>query len=179
VSPCQQERKRVNDSPSNSKAHKGKCYSPQVGETPLPLPRGLGGTSVVPASASTAPAGASTDDPAAGASAPAAGTNSRPASSARGDGDRGFHLSEVARPPSLSSSSSSDDEFASASGGESPCYSCSRYSSLYCSRRSRHLSFFSFARAARSCSRHCAAQAAARARGVGGSDRAVFAVTLC
>jgi hypothetical protein len=82
------------------------------------------------------------------------------ASLARGDGGGGFHLSGVARPPSLCSSSS-DDEFASAGGGESPCCSHSQYSSLYCSKRFRHLSLFSFARAARSCSRLCAARPAA------------------
>jgi hypothetical protein len=34
-------------------------------------------------------------------------------------------------------------------------------------------------RAARSCSRRCTARAAARARGVGRSDRAASTVTLC
>jgi hypothetical protein len=80
-------------------------------------------------------------------------------------------------PPSLSSSS--NDESTSASGGESPHCSHSRYSVLYCSRCSRHLIFCSLARAARSRSRRCAARPAARARGVGGSDRAVFTVTIC
>jgi hypothetical protein len=128
---------------------------------------------------SIAPAGTSTNDLAADASTPTAGTNSTAASSAHVDGGGGFHLSGVARPPSLSSSSSSNDEFAGASGRESPCCSRSRYSSSYCSRRSRHLRFFSFVRAARSCSRHHAVRAAARARGVGGSDRTVCTVTLC
>jgi hypothetical protein len=138
----------------------------------------MGGTSVTPAGASVAPAGASTDGLAVGTSTPTTGTNSTAASSARGDGGAGSHLSEVVRPPSLSSSSS-DDEFASASGGESPYCSCNRYSSLYCSRCSRRLSLFSFAHAARSRSRRCAARPAAWARGVGGSDRAVLTVTLC
>jgi hypothetical protein len=34
-------------------------------------------------------------------------------------------------------------------------------------------------RATRSCSRRCAAHARARARGVGGSNRAAFKVTSC
>jgi hypothetical protein len=34
-------------------------------------------------------------------------------------------------------------------------------------------------RVARSCSRHCATHARARARGVGGSDRAASTVTRC
>jgi hypothetical protein len=84
--------------PSKSKAREGRCCSPQVGETPLPLARGLGGTSVAPAGISSAHAGASTDSPAAGASAPTAGTNSTAASPARGDRSRGFHLSRVALP---------------------------------------------------------------------------------
>jgi hypothetical protein len=176
--PGSKKSKKVNYRPSKSKAREGRCCSPQVGESLLPLPRGLGGTSVAPAGASATSAGASTDCPVAGASAPAAGTNSMAASSARGDGGRGFHLSEVARPPSLSSSSS-DDEFVGASGRESPCYSCSQYSSLYCFRCSRRLILFSFARVARSYSHRCAARPAARARGVGGSDRAAFTVTLC
>jgi hypothetical protein len=100
------------------------------------------------------------------------------ASSACGDGGVGFHLSRVARPPSLSSSSS-DDKFTYVSGGESPYCSCSRYSSLYCSRHSRRLSVFSFARVARSCSRHYMAWTATRAQGVGESGRTTFTVTLC
>jgi hypothetical protein len=44
--------------------------------------------------------------------------------------------------------SSSDDEFSCAGGGESPCCSCSQYSSFYCSRRSRRLIFLSFTRVA-------------------------------
>jgi hypothetical protein len=91
---------------------------------------------------------------------------------------RGIPPIIIGPPPSLSSSSS-DDEFADASGGESPYCLRSRYSSLYYSRRSRRLSLFSFARAARSCSRHCVARPVARARGVGGSDRAAFTVTIC
>jgi hypothetical protein len=82
-------------------------------------------------------------------------------------------------PPFLPSSSSSDDDLAGVPGGESPCCSRSRYSSLYCSRHSRRLSLLSFARAARSCSLRCAARVADRAWGVGGSDRAACTVTLC
>jgi hypothetical protein len=139
----------------------------------------LGGLGVPP-SRLPAPAGASTDDPVAGASALATSTRSMAAPAAYGDGGGGFHLSGAARPPSLSSSSSSsDDEFAGASGGESPCYSRSRYSSSYCSRCSRHQSLLSFARAARSYSRRCAARAADRARGVGESDHTACTVTRC
>jgi hypothetical protein len=95
---------------------------------------------------------------------PATGTNSTAASS------------NVVRSPSLSSSS--NDEFTSVGRGESPCCSRSQYSSLCCSRRSRRPSFFSFARAARSCSRCYAARPAAQARGVGRSDRTAFTVTI-
>jgi hypothetical protein len=153
VSPCQQESKRVSNRPSKPKACEGRCCSPQIGQSLLSFPRELGGTSVAIVGISAAPIGASTDDPAAGTSTPAAGANPMAASSACGDGGVGFHLSGVARPPSLSSSSS-DDEFTYVSGGESPYCSRSRYSSLYCSRHSRRLSVFSFARVARSCSRH-------------------------
>jgi hypothetical protein len=83
-----------------------------------------------------------------------------------------------ARHPPLSSSSSSD-EFSGVAGGESSYCSCSRYSSLCCSRRSRRRIFPSFLRVARSCFRRCAARAAARARGVGGSDHAASNITLC
>jgi hypothetical protein len=77
----------------------------------------------------------------------------------------------------LSSSSDGDDEFASASGGESPCCLRSRYSSSYYSKRSRRLSLLSFARAAHSCSHRYSAQAIDRAWGVGGSDRVACMVT--
>jgi hypothetical protein len=92
-------------------------------------------------------------------------------------GGAGSHLWEVVRSPSLSSSS--DDEFANAGEGESPCCSRSRYSSLCCSWRSHLLSFISFALTTRSCSRCCAARSAARARGIGRSDRAAFTITIC
>jgi hypothetical protein len=82
-----------------------------------------------------------------------------------------------ARPLSLSSSSSSD-EFSGIAGG-SPCCSRSPYSSLSCSQRSRRWILLFFPRAARSCSRRYAARAAARARGVGGSDHAASTITLC
>jgi hypothetical protein len=130
---------------------------------------------VVLTDAYAAPAGASTNDPTAGASSVAA-------SVAYGDGGGGFHLSRGARPPSLSSSSSSSvEEFSGVAGvgGESPCCLRSRYSSLSFSRCSRCRILLSFLRAARSCSRRCAAWAAARAQGVGGSDRAASTVTLC
>jgi hypothetical protein len=52
-------------------------------------------------------------------------------------------------------------------------------SSSCCSRRSRRLIFFSFTRAAHSCSHCCAARPAARARGVGGSDHVALTVTNC
>jgi hypothetical protein len=78
----------VSDCPSKSKVCGEKCYSPQIGESPLPLPRGLGGTSAAPTGASVAPAGTSSDGPAAGGSASASGTNSTAALSARGDGAR-------------------------------------------------------------------------------------------
>jgi hypothetical protein len=152
--PVDEKAKGMSAIPSKSKAREGKRYSPQVGEAPLPLPRGL---------PPPAPAGTSTDNPTAGASAPAVGTNSTAASAARGDGGGGFHLSGAARPPSLPSSSS-DDEFTGASGGGGEGLRCSRsrYSSSYCSRRSRRLILLSFACAARSCSRCCVARAAAR-----------------
>jgi hypothetical protein len=112
--------------------------------------------------------------PVAGAPAPALGAVSSTASTALGEGGAGSHLSGGARPPSLSSSSSSDDEYSEVAGEESPSCSRSRNSSLLCSWRSHHQILFSFLRAARSCSRRCAACARARARGVGGSDRAEF-----
>jgi hypothetical protein len=63
------------------------------------------------------------------------------------------------RPPSLSSSSSSpDDKYTEVAGGEGPCCSHSRNSSSLCSQRSRRQILRSL-RAARSCSRHCAARA--------------------
>jgi hypothetical protein len=173
--------------PLEIKDARGKCCSSQVGEALLPLPRRFGGT-VVPVGAVVALTGAttvladsSTDDPVAGATAPTVGACSMASSVARGDGGRGLHLSggPPPPPPSLSSSSSSDDKFTGVVGGESPCCSRSRYSSLCCSRCSHRLILLSFAHAARSCSRHCAARAGARAQGVGRSDRAASTVTLC
>jgi hypothetical protein len=122
-------------------------------------------------------ASTSSNGPAAGGSTPASGTNSTGTPLVHGDGGAGSHLSEVVCSPSLSSSS--DNKFTSAGGGENPCCSRSHYSSLCCSRCSRRLIFFSFARAARSCSRYYVARLAARARGVNGSDRAGFTVTIC
>jgi hypothetical protein len=113
------------------------------------------------------------------APAPAPGAVSSAASAALGEGAAGSHLSGRARPPSLpSSSSSSDDEYSEVTGEESPCCSRSRNSSLFCSRRSRRRILFSL-RAARSYSCCCATRVRARARGVGGSDRVVFTVTIC
>jgi hypothetical protein len=121
----------------------------------------------------------STVRPTVGASAPAVGAYSSAASAALGDGGGGFHLSARARPPSLSSSSTSpDDAFSGVTGGESPYCSRSWNSSLSCSRRSRRRILLSFLCAARSCSHRYAARAAARARGVRGSDHAESTVTL-
>jgi hypothetical protein len=156
------ENERGSDCPSKSKGREERRCSPKLENPRFLFLEGWGGTSAAPAGASVAPTGASTINPAVGASTLTPGINSTAAPSARGDGDAGSHISEVVRSPSFSSSSS-DDEFAGAGGGESPCCSCSRYSSLYCSRCSRRLSFFSFTRAARSCSRRCAARPAARA----------------
>jgi hypothetical protein len=86
---------------------------------------------------------------------------------------------EPATPSLSSSSSSSDDEFSGVAGGESRCCSRSQYSSSCYSRRSRRQILHSFLRAAFSCSRHYTAQAAAQARGDGGSDREASTVTLC
>jgi transposase InsO family protein len=52
-----------------------------------------------------------------------------------------------------------DDDYSSILGEESPCCSRSRNSSLLCSRCSRRRMLHSFLRAARSCSRRCAARA--------------------
>jgi hypothetical protein len=166
----------------------GKYSLPQIGEALLPLSLGLGGTTVAPVSdavalagapaalagTSAALAGSSNDGPVAGASTPTMGAFSTAASAARGDRGEGFHLSGGlapcrSSPPTMSSL---------ASQGESPCCSRSRYSSLSCSCRSRRWTLLSFARAAPSCSRRCAARAAVRARGVGGSDHVASTVTL-
>jgi hypothetical protein len=99
-------------------------------------------------------------------------------STALGEGGAGSHLSGRAHPPSLSfSSSSSDGEYSEVAAEKSPCCSRRRNSSLFCPRCSRHRILFSFLRVARSCSRCCAARA--QVRGVGGSDRAAFTVTIC
>jgi hypothetical protein len=131
----------------------------------------------VRAGASAVRAASSTDCPAAGASAPITDACSSASSAALAEGGEGFHLSG-GPPPSLSSSSSSpNDEFSGVADGESPYCSRSRYSSSRCSLRSRRRILFSFLRAARSCSRRCAAWATSRARG--GSDREASTVTLC
>jgi hypothetical protein len=110
----------------------------------------------VRAGTSTACTASSVDRPAAGAPAPAPGTCS---SATLGEGGAGSHLSGGACPPSLSSSSAPDDQYSEVVGGESPCCSHSRNSSSFCSQRSRRRILFSFFRAARSCSRSCAARA--------------------
>jgi hypothetical protein len=75
-----------------------------------------------------------------------------------GRGGEGSHLLGGVRPPSLSSSSSPpDNEYSSVPGEESPCYLRIRNSSLLRSRRSRRRTLCSLLRAARSCSRRCAA----------------------
>jgi hypothetical protein len=131
------------------------------------------------AGASVARAVSSTDCPTVGTSVPAAGIFSSTASAALDDGGGGFHLSGGARPLSLSSSSSSsDDEISRVAGGESPCCLRSRYSSLYCSRRSHRRILLSFLCAARSYSRRCATRATARARGVSELDREASTITL-
>jgi hypothetical protein len=98
-----------------------------------------------------------------------------------GEGGEGSHYSGGARPPSLSSSASTspDDEYTEVPGEEIPCCSRSRNSSLLRSRRSRCRMLRSFLGAARSCSHRCATRAHARARGVGGSDRATFTALIC
>jgi hypothetical protein len=118
------------------------------------------GTSAARAGTSVACATSSVDRPVAGASAPAPGASSSAASAALGEGGVGSHLSGGACPPSLSSSSSSSDsEYSDVAGGESPCCSRRRNSSSLHSRRSHRRIPRSFLRAARSCSRRCAARA--------------------
>jgi hypothetical protein len=175
---CQQKKGKGEQLPLEIEGARGEARLTSNWRIPASSSLRVGGTSATPSGASVVPAGTSSDSPAAGDSAPASGIDSTAAPAALGDGGAGSHLSEVVRSPSLSSSSF-DDEFASAGGGESPWCSRSRYSSLCCSRRSHRLIFFSFMRAARSCSRCCAVRSAARARGVGGSDRAAFTVTNC
>jgi hypothetical protein len=183
----------MNTSPSKSGVHWEVATYLRVEKPRFLFLEGSGGTAGLPVVAAVAPAGvpavltgasamraaSSTDRPAADILAPAAGTCSTAASAARGDGGERFHLSGAACPPSLSSSSSSSDEFSGVAGGESPCCSRSRYSSLSRSQRSRRRIPFSFLRAARSCSRCYAARVAALARGIGGSKRTASTVTLC
>jgi hypothetical protein len=142
-------------------------------------PAACAGPPAVHAGTSTVCAASSVDRPAAGASAAAPGACSCAARAALGEGGAGSHLSGGACPPSLSSSSSSDDEPSEVAGGESPYCSCSRNSSSFCSRCYRRQILFSFLRAARSCSRRCAARVHAQARGVGGSDCATSTATIC
>jgi hypothetical protein len=116
---------------------------------------------------------------AAGAAAPAPGDAALAAGASSGDGGAGSHLSEGPCPPASSFSSSSEDEYSSVPGEESPSCSRRRYSSLRRSRRSRCRLARSLLRAARSCSRCCAARPSARESGVGGTDFAALKVTSC
>jgi hypothetical protein len=187
VPPCERRNIKLSSSPSKSGAPGENVPYLKLEKPRFLFLEGSGGAATTPVATAVALAGASatraassTNRPAASASTPAAGACSFATSTTLGDGGGGSHLSAGAHPPSLSpSSSSSDDEFSRVAGGESPCCSCSRYSSLSCSRCSRRRILLSFLRASRSCSHRCAARAAARARGVGGSDHAAFTVTLC
>jgi hypothetical protein len=87
------------------------------------------------------------------------------------------HLSEVVRFRSLFSSS--EDEFTGSGGGERPCCSCSRWSSLYLWRRSYLLILLSFTRAARSRSLRCPTRLLACDRGISGSDIGALTPTPC
>jgi hypothetical protein len=130
--------------------------------------------------ASAARAVSSTDRPVAGASAPTTGARSSAALTTLGDG-RGIPPLGGSPPPItlLFFLLLRRVLRGRRGGGGSPCCSRSLYSSLCCSRRSRHRMLLSFRRAACSCSRHCATWVAARARGVGRSDRDASMVTLC
>jgi hypothetical protein len=88
------------------------------------------------AGASTVCAASSTNHPTAVISAPAVGACSSAASVALGDGGGDSTSRGELAPPSLFSSSSDEDKFSGVVGGESPCFSRSRYSSLCCSRHS-------------------------------------------
>jgi hypothetical protein len=193
VPPCKREDEKVKTSSIYKTWLRGSGRLPQGGESPLPLPRGIDeccgrhwrGHCLAP----SRPSGAcrhlrdarrlSRRLPGGGRSLTRPGAVSSAASTAVGEGGEGSHLSGEARPPSLSSSSSPDDEYSEVVGEESPSCSRSRHSSLLCSRRSRRRFPFSFLCAARSCSHRCAARMRARARGVGGSDRAAFTAMNC
>jgi hypothetical protein len=73
--------------------------------TPASSSSWAGGTSTAPTGASAVPADSSIDDPVTGGSAPTSRVDSMAATSARGDGGAGSHLSEVVCSPSLSFSS--------------------------------------------------------------------------
>jgi hypothetical protein len=190
--PCKHENEKIRFQPLETGASGGATAYLKVEKSRFLFLEGSADAAVAPAATAAPPdasearagtsaarAAPSMDHPVAGASAHATGACSSAAAAALDDGGGGTHLSGGARPPSLSFSSSSSDEFSRVARGESPCCSRSRYSSLCCSRLSRHRIFLSFSCAARSCSRHCAVPAAARARGVGGSSRADSNVTLC
>jgi hypothetical protein len=172
VPPCEREDGKVKLSPAQMTWLWGSGRLPQGGESSFPLPQGLGGrcccrrrgrrrTPSRPISARRCLRGArrlSRRLPGGGRS------RARPRCClfhrlrGSGRGGEGSHLSGGARPPSLSSSSSSDDEYSEVAREESPSCSRSRNSSLLCSRCSRRRILFSFLRAARSCSRRCAAR---------------------
>jgi hypothetical protein len=160
-------------SPASSSSRARRTTVVAAGVTTTALPD----ASVARAGASAARATSYVDRLAAGAESAHPGTCS---SVTLSEGGAGSYLSGRACLPSLSSfSPSPDDEYSDIAGGESPCCSRGRYSSSRYSRHSRCWILLSFLRAARSCSRCCAAHAAARAWGVGGSNRAASTVTLC
>jgi hypothetical protein len=118
------------------------------------------------AGTSAARAASLMDCMAAGAPAPAPGAGSSSTSAALGEGSAGSHLSGRARPPSLSSSfSSSDDEYSKVAGEESLLLAQPKLLTLLFPALPSPDPLLLLARA--------------RARGVGGSDRAAFTVTIC
>jgi hypothetical protein len=157
--PCEQKNTRMSTSPSKSRVHRGSATHLRLEKPCFPFLEGSGGTAVAPASASAALASSSTDNLVAGAPRPPQALTSPPpprpvVTKAEDSTSRG-------RPPSHSSF---DDGPADVPRAESPCCLRSRYSSLYCSRCSHRRSLLSLACATRSCSHHCAARAADRAR---------------
>jgi hypothetical protein len=139
----------------------------------------LADASVARTGASVTRAAPFVDHLVAGAPATAPGVCSSAASAALGEGVQApTTQGGLPPPPSLSSSSPSpSDEYSEVAGGESPCCSRSRNSSSLCSRRSRRRILRSFLR--RSLLLPPLRRTRARARGVGGSDRAAFTTTLC
>jgi hypothetical protein len=192
VSPCERKNIKLSSSPSKLGALGESATYLKLEKPRFLFLEGSGGaaTALVAAAtaltdapaaltdAPTAHAASSTNHSVLGTPAPATGARSSTTSAALSDGGEGFHLSvgpaprrsPLPPPPPMNSPESSRG---------SPCCSRSWYSSLSCSRRFRCWILLSFLHAARSCSHRCAARAAARARGVGGSDRAASTVTLC